>query len=171
MISTKDTSSHYYFFSVNFTSIKFEGERVRSGQNERTWGEGRGVLENEQGQTRGEGGGQNTEILSERTFWMTPYELIEWLSTKFFLLSKMALSLYFFQVLETILLINILLTDNIFKVKEANMSFSWTSSSFSYWITFAYLAFPFSICQGSIFIVKTFFSLNIISWKCIICRW
>ena len=119
----------------------------------------------------GGGEGQNTEILSERTFWMTPYELIEWLSTKFFLLSKMALSLYFFQVLETILLINILLTDNIFKVKEANMSFSWTSSSFSYWITFAYLAFPFSICQGSIFIVKTFFSLNIISWKCIVCRW
>ena len=32
-----------------------------------------GVLENEQGRTREGGGGQNSRILSERTFWMSPF--------------------------------------------------------------------------------------------------
>ena len=37
-------------------------------------GKGSGVLENEQGQTRGgEWGGQNSGIWSERIFWMSPY--------------------------------------------------------------------------------------------------
>ena len=55
------------FFSLNFTSIEIESERVSSSQNERTFGGG--VLVNEQGQTWGrEGGGQNSGILSERTF-------------------------------------------------------------------------------------------------------
>ena len=48
---------------------------MSSSQNERTLGEGEegggGLLENEQRRTRGEGG-QNLEILSERTFWMSP---------------------------------------------------------------------------------------------------
>ena len=53
-----------YFFSLNFSSIEIEGERVSSSQNERTLGGG-GVLENEKGQTRGEvGGGVKT-----REFW------------------------------------------------------------------------------------------------------
>ena len=55
------------FFSLNFLSIEIEGES--SSQNERTLGWG--VLENEQGQTRGRGG-QNSGIMRERTFWMSP---------------------------------------------------------------------------------------------------
>ena len=54
------------FFSLNFTSIDIEGERVSSGQNERTLGcvcVCGGVLKNEQG-----GRGQNSGILSKRTF-------------------------------------------------------------------------------------------------------
>ena len=62
------------FFSLNFTSIDIEGERVSSGQNERTLGcvcvcggggggGAGGVLKNEQG-----GRGQNSGILSKRTF-------------------------------------------------------------------------------------------------------
>ena len=50
--------------------MEIEGERVSSGQNERKLlgrgGRGR-VQENEQGRTRREGG-QNSGILSERTF-------------------------------------------------------------------------------------------------------
>ena len=53
--STKDTSIN--FFSLNFTSIETEGERVSSSQNERTFGEGgegggRGVSRHEQGRRR-----------------------------------------------------------------------------------------------------------------------
>ena len=43
-----------------------EGKRMSSSQSERTLGKGKGVVENKQGRTRG--GGQNLEILSERTF-------------------------------------------------------------------------------------------------------
>ena len=46
------------FFSLNFTSIEIESERVSSSQNERTCGGG--VLVNEQGQTRGREGGVKT---------------------------------------------------------------------------------------------------------------
>ena len=49
------------FFSLNFTSIEIEGERVSSSQNEGTLvvvgggGGGGGGVENKQGQTKGEG--------------------------------------------------------------------------------------------------------------------
>ena len=58
------------FFALNFTNIGIEGERVSSSLNEKTslpWG-WEGVLENKQGETRVERGGQNLGILSERTF-------------------------------------------------------------------------------------------------------
>ena len=54
--STKDIVLIINFFSLNFTSIEIEGDRVSSSQNKCTLGE------NEQGQTRGEGG-QNSEVL------------------------------------------------------------------------------------------------------------
>ena len=50
---------------VEFKQI--EGKRVSSSQKKRTLGEG-GMLKNKQGQTREEGGGQNSGILRERTF-------------------------------------------------------------------------------------------------------
>ena len=44
------------FFSLNFTSIEIEGERVSSSQNEGTLVVvGGGGVENKQGQTKGEG--------------------------------------------------------------------------------------------------------------------
>ena len=46
-------------FSLNFTSIEIEGERISSSQNKRVLGEG--VLENEQGQTKGERGVKTRE--------------------------------------------------------------------------------------------------------------
>ena len=55
--------------------MEIERERMSSSQNERNLGlgrEGRGVLQNEQGETRGRGGGQNSGIWSKRTFWMSP---------------------------------------------------------------------------------------------------
>ena len=42
------------FFSLNFTSIEIEGERVSSTQNKHTLGRGVAVLKNEHEQTRGE---------------------------------------------------------------------------------------------------------------------
>ena len=59
--STKDTSTDYYLFSLNFTSTEIEGKSVSSSQTERALEEERGgkVLENEQGRTQREveGGG------------------------------------------------------------------------------------------------------------------
>ena len=57
-------------FSVNFTSIETEWERGSSSQNERTL-RGGGVVENEQGWTRGHRRSKSG-ILSELTFWMSP---------------------------------------------------------------------------------------------------
>ena len=63
--------------SLNFTSIKIEGGKVNSSQNECTLGgEGGGARKmnkgGEQGGGREGGGCQNLGILSERTFWMSP---------------------------------------------------------------------------------------------------
>ena len=59
------------FFSLNFTIMEIEGERVSSSQNERTLRR-EGVLENEQGPTGdwgGEGEGVKTrEFLTKHTF-------------------------------------------------------------------------------------------------------
>ena len=66
------------FFSLNFTSIKIEGERGSSSQNERTIG-GRGAQKRTKMNKRGRGGGQNSGILSdlsERTFWMSLMHLL-----------------------------------------------------------------------------------------------
>ena len=55
------------FLSLNLTSIGIEGERGIYSQNDVPWGGGEGA----QKQTRtnkGGGGGQNSGILSERTF-------------------------------------------------------------------------------------------------------
>ena len=58
------------FFSLNFTSIEIQGEKVSSSQNERTLGEGAlGVCSKT---NKGKQGGiQNLGILSELTFWMS----------------------------------------------------------------------------------------------------
>ena len=49
--------------------MEMEREKVSLSQNEPyLGGRGRGALENEQRPTRGEGEGQNSGILSERTF-------------------------------------------------------------------------------------------------------
>ena len=59
------------FFSLNFTSIEIERERVSS-----TLG---GVCsktnKGKQEGGRGGGGEQNSDILTERTFWMSPIEM------------------------------------------------------------------------------------------------
>ena len=62
------------FFSLNFTSIGTEGEGVGSSQNERTLsgGASRKRTRANKGKQGGRGGGQNSGILSERTFWMSP---------------------------------------------------------------------------------------------------
>ena len=69
--STKDSTTHYYFISLNFRSIEIEGERESSSKNKCTLGK-RGGGEVAQKQTRankGEGGGgQNLGILSKLTF-------------------------------------------------------------------------------------------------------
>ena len=55
------------FLSLNFTSMEIKRGRVSSSQNERTWG-------GECSKTNwGKQGGQNLGILSEHTFWMSPY--------------------------------------------------------------------------------------------------
>ena len=69
MSSTKDTIVLIInLFSLNFSSIEIEGERVSSSQNKRTLGGG-GVLENEKGQTRGEEGSKLGNL--ERTYFLT----------------------------------------------------------------------------------------------------
>ena len=78
------------FFSLNFTSIKIEGERGSSSQNERTIGgrgaqkrtkmnkrgRGEGCSKTNKDEQEGKGGGQNSGILSERTFWMSLMHLL-----------------------------------------------------------------------------------------------
>ena len=56
------------FFSLIFTGIEIEGEKVSSSQNKRTLRRGGGVLENEQGQTRGERGSNPGNL--ERTYFL-----------------------------------------------------------------------------------------------------
>ena len=58
------------FFSLNFTSIETEGKGVSSSQNEPTLGggEGGGSRKRTRANKGAEGGGQNSGILSERTF-------------------------------------------------------------------------------------------------------
>ena len=62
------------FFALNFASIEIEGERVSSSQDECTLRleGGWGVLENVQAKTRGRRAGQNSGILSECPFWISP---------------------------------------------------------------------------------------------------
>ena len=54
-------------FSLNFTSIEIEGEMVSFTQNERTLRGGEGAQKRARA-NKGGGRGQNSEILSERTF-------------------------------------------------------------------------------------------------------
>ena len=70
--STKDIVLIINFFSLNFTSIEIEGERVSSNQNERTL-EGGGVLEKEQGQSRGGGRGLKFGNFERMYFLNVPY--------------------------------------------------------------------------------------------------
>ena len=55
------------FFSLNFTRIEIEGERVSSSQGKRTSG-GEGGARRRAGENNRGGGGQNSGILSERPF-------------------------------------------------------------------------------------------------------
>ena len=73
--STKDTSTDYYLFSLNFTSIEIEGKSMSSSQTERALEVGRGG-EGARKRTRtnkGRGGAGEGGILSQRIFWMSPY--------------------------------------------------------------------------------------------------
>ena len=57
------------FFPLIFTSIEIEGERVSSSQKKRTLrGGGRECSKTNKGEQEGMGLGQNSGILSERTF-------------------------------------------------------------------------------------------------------
>ena len=55
------------FFSLNFTSIEIEGERVSSSQNEHDFGRGF-ARKRTRTNKRGEGVSQNLGIMSKRTF-------------------------------------------------------------------------------------------------------
>ena len=59
------------FFSLKFTSIEMKGERVSSTQNERTF-RGGCARKHTKANKRGGGRNQNSGILSERTFWISP---------------------------------------------------------------------------------------------------
>ena len=58
------------FFSLKFTSIEIKGERVSSTQNERTFR--RGCARKQTKANKGGARGQNSGILSERSFWIFP---------------------------------------------------------------------------------------------------
>ena len=51
--------------------MEIEGERVSSSQNERTY-RGEWCFKTTRANKGERGGGQNSGILSERTFWMSP---------------------------------------------------------------------------------------------------
>ena len=58
-------------FSLNFISIEIEGQRVSPSQNKSTLGERR-VAPKWIRVNKGKGGGQNSGIFNECTFWMSP---------------------------------------------------------------------------------------------------
>ena len=58
-------------FSLNFTSIEIEEERVSSSQKERTLGVRGGMCSKLNKGEQGERRGENSRILRESTFWMS----------------------------------------------------------------------------------------------------
>ena len=78
--STKDTSIDYYFFSLNFTSIEIEGERVSSSQKERTYGGrgggGGGCSKTNKGKQGERGGGSKPGNLERTYFLNVPFLLM-----------------------------------------------------------------------------------------------
>ena len=63
--STKDSTTHYYFISLNFRSIEIEGERESSSKNKCTLGKrgggGGGCAKTNKGKQGGRGGGKTWE--------------------------------------------------------------------------------------------------------------
>ena len=58
--STKDSTTHYYFISLNFRSIEIEGERESSRKNKCTLGERGGGVAQKQTRANKGGGGVKT---------------------------------------------------------------------------------------------------------------
>ena len=69
------------FFSLNFESTEFEGERMSSSQKECTLRGKGGMLKNKQGRIRGEDGGilrnlEQTYVLNVKSYWLISWPVV-----------------------------------------------------------------------------------------------